>query len=266
MKFLFPIFILVLAVLSFNCTGIVPKHGRFTSALTDMPSLVVDADKTWLQEFNKAGTAFKDLYMDDALLVTPEGTLVRGNAEIASYYASNHFSKGAKISSNATLYWCSNSTAYYTISVIKQTAPVVQDLLYISVWQDDGTWKRKVEAWAIRSNDVNLEGEIEAMERKWEKVYIARDWKKTVPLYETGAVIYYGYNFFLSNTNIAMEFLKDTSGSWTLKPLAIVSASGSQVFEINVSVRNPSGAEYYNIFAWRKGSDGTWRLYLESSW
>lgn len=130
-----------------------PAHGEEPDA-APIRKAVEDGIAKWLEAFNRGDAkGVAAVYADDAMLLPPNGEIVRGKEKVQEFWGS-----AVQVLKDASLTTLeiggSGTTAYrigkYTLKVEPPGQPAQVDVgKYVEVWkrQADGAWKLYADIW-----------------------------------------------------------------------------------------------------------------------
>ena len=258
-------YILALALLSFFAFS----SGNESVFLRDLryniqkdSSLIANAHQKWMHYINSDIDALGDLYLKNALKINGAEEVLEGPLTIVENYRSQALHIDS-ISMRKKFVAVLDSTVIYEIGHFWD---IDQTYAYLLLWRKDGgTLKRELEFVTPIDYAEKSPDEITASREQWMRLCNANDAAALVNEMYTENALYYNHRpIVIGREAITTEYryMNNAEYELTLNPSIVEMVSETLAFEIG----RCSGSYPGNyVLIWQKGSDGKWRILLDSN-
>ena len=242
------------------------KDGEFETKKEQSSSTTPKHLSNWSTVINNGDfDSIKQLYLDNSIKVLLNDSILNGSSEIANYYVL----RGEQIVSVKSLFQVdANQKKDIHYEVIKLQTDKSNEYVQLTIWESMKN-NKVVDFEFIAEKDVNSELSVKdtiAKRRElWMELCNVHDTEALVNQLYSENTLYYNHKPLVKGREQMIStysYMNNPNYSLTLQPLFVEMVNDTIVYEIGQCEGSYNG-KY--ILIWQKGSDGEWRIFIDSN-
>ncbi len=232
---------------------------------------VVHSDKVsehisiWVDAINNNIHAIEKLYASNAIAIVSIDSIIESSSQIATYYGI----KKNRITAIASLFSVeANKKRRITYEIIKYTTEDLKEYIQIVIWRlEDGQVIREFEFTERSSPEakkVDL-NEITDRRKLWIDLCNANNAENLVKQLYSANTIYFNHKPIIQGLEAVIteyNYMNNVKYSLNLQPMKLEVVNADFVYEIGQCSGSYNG-KY--ILVWKKQSDGSWKIHIDSN-
>ncbi|TDQ32210.1 Cif family virulence factor [Zeaxanthinibacter enoshimensis] len=241
------------------------NHTGHTATDPGTDKLSAHLDK-WMNAINTDNTtAIEEAYLNNAVKIIAHNNIINGAPGIAEYYSSNH----PKISRVHSLFKIeANSQKGIHYEIVSYRTEDMEEYTQLLIRRGEGEEARREFEYTGKAGVGSVRVDtavISARRNEWVKLCNAHKAENLVQNVYSENTMYYNHKpLVIGKSDLAREYAYMNNENYTLDlhPLKVEVVNAGLVFEIGQCSGSYNG-KY--MLVWKKDSDGTWNVYIDSN-
>ena len=254
----------VLVLIFCQCSNEVENSGTGGSSNRSIGITVQSPLLQWQGTINTNNSNLTGLYLEDAVLVKPDGIFLQGAENIAAFYGEQHLTIDTAIS--LAVLEVDHQRGDFEYEIIGFTDSTYQAFRQLVIWQAEGDQKkRSLEFTAPYLSASDYEEAIATRRAEWIKMCNQHDATVLVEKLYAPNALYYNHKPMVVGRQAIIEeydYMNNPEYELNLSPLVIEAVNENIVFELG-QCSGSYGGKY--VLIWQKNAAGEWYVLLDSN-